>query len=292
MAAEPHRTPGTTPPPGVRSHVAAMRLARVLAVLAVVVAAVIALSGCAAGGDPAETPDPHSGVETRVPGAAEAEATTSPATAAPDTVAGRAVAAGIQRAASYGFDRSLAAGQEQLEALRSAPDDTLEGVVVIPSTCESALRDLNWSPVLLGDDSARTDFATDNVLATGSVEVAAVEDRADLEAHYATVEKMLGECKGMTLNMQTEGPSGGVVTETVPLTSKVPDVAKGAADSALLWTRGRGDSELRQQALVLVKERGDHVAMVSFIATEGLEAQQFSDMATAVLDAAIAELPE
>ena len=69
-------------------------------------------------------------------------------------------------------------------------------------------------------------------------------------------------------------------------------MAKGAADSALLWTRGRGDSELRQQALVLVKERGDHVAMVSFIATEGLEAQQFSDMATAVLDAAIAELPE
>ena len=301
MAAEPPRPRGGTPP-GVRSHVAAMRLARILALVAIAVAAVLALAGCAGGGapgapaepgaggsGPAESgaaADPHAGVETQEP--AEADADEGPA----DAASARAVAAGIERAASYGFDLSQPAGEEQLEALRSAPADALEGVVVIPSTCETVLRDLNWSPVLLGADSARTDFATEKVSATGSVEVAAIGDRAELDAHYATVGKMLGECNGMTLNMQTDGANGGVVTETVPLASTVPDVADGTADSALLWTRGRADSDLRQQALVLMRESKGHVAMVSFIAVEGLEAQEFADMASAVLEAAVAELPE
>ena len=47
---------------------------------------------------------------------------------------------------------------------------------------------------------------------------------------------------------------------------------------------------MRQQALVLIKSKGDHVAMVSFIAEDGLEAPEFSQMAVQVLNAALAQV--
>ncbi|MET1035607.1 MAG: hypothetical protein ABWX68_10270 [Arthrobacter sp.] len=266
------------------------RARRVRAPLACAVAAVLAVAGCSAPGGP-DGADPHAGVDT---GTTAAPA--SPGAGGGASAAGAAVRAavdgGVAQAGRYGFTLTAAASAADLEALRSEPADAMEGVVVIPSTCAAPVEALNWSPALLGADSARTDFAADGVDATGSVEVAAVSDRGGLDSHYATVEAMLGECRNMTLNIQSEGESGGVVPETVQLRSTDPGLADGAADSALLWTRAAETSGLRQQALVLIKERDGHVAMVSFIGRSLPDEEKFATMASAILDAALSALPE
>ncbi|MFB0834732.1 hypothetical protein ACX8Z9_12620 [Arthrobacter halodurans] len=253
--------------------------------VAVAVAAALAIAGCSAPDGP-DAGDPHAGVDTG----------TTAAPASPEaagTAVQAAVDGGIAQAGRYGFTLTAPASAADLGALRSAPADALEGVVVIPSTCAEPVEALNWSPALLGPDSARTDFAADGVDATGSVEVAAVSDsdRGGLDAHYATVEAMLGDCRRMTLNIQSEGESGGVVPETVQLKSTAPEVADDAADSALLWTRAAETSGLRQQALVLIKERGGHVAMVSFIGRSLPDEEKFATMAATILDAALSALP-
>ncbi|WP_417219853.1 hypothetical protein [Arthrobacter sp.] len=267
MADKPNRTP----PPGVKAQKTALAIARWLALAVIIIAIIIAVTSCSSGAGEAPASDPHGG-------SSSAPASVS----APAGPAADAVAAGIERAASYNFTLTAVATAADLKALRAAPQDTLEGATVAPQSCRTAVRELNWSPASLGEDSARTDFAADGVDATGSVEVARVTDGTALKAHYATVKQMLGDCSDVTLSI-----SG---TE-VPLRSTAPPAQVTAtATSALLWSRAGKGSDLRQQALVLIGERDGYVAMVSFIGTSGLENAKFSSMAGGILDATLDEL--
>ncbi|MEE1622582.1 hypothetical protein ACQ3I4_15375 [Zafaria sp. Z1313] len=243
-----------------------------------------ACSGNDAGApDAGASSDPHgSGQATGAPA--------DPGGEAPGTEAATAVQAGIARAAGYNFTLSAVAGEAELEALRSDPGDALDGVVVLPAACREPLEKLNFSPAVLGAEAARTDFAAEGVDVTGSVEVARIGDRGALDAYYGTVDTLVQECSSTTLNIQEEGAGGGVVPATVPLSSSRPETDADVA-SALFWSRAPGHASLAQQALVLVGERGGHVAMVSFIGPAGVEDANFTAMAEAILEETLDALP-
>ncbi|WP_372697249.1 hypothetical protein [Arthrobacter sp. JSM 101049] len=274
------KPPGRTPPPGVRAQKTALLVARWLALVVVVIAIVIAVTSCSSTGSAQQTTpsNPHEGSGSASSSAAQDPAGQSPAPTGPSA---EAVAAGIQRAASYNFTLAAVASPQDLEALRAAPQDTLEGATVDPAACRAAVQQLNWSPAQLGQDAARTDFAAQGVEATGSIEVARITDRAALDAHYATVEQMLGDCADVSLSI-----SGS----DVPLRSTTPDLQSKAVDSALLWSRAAQGSDLRQQALVLIGERDGYVAMVSFIATDGLDDGKFAQLAEGILTSTLDDL--
>lgn len=269
MDDKPH---AKTPPPGVRAQKTALAAARWLALVVLVIVIVIAVTSCSSGaGDEAAPSNPHEG-------SGSAPASASASASVPTGPAADAVAAGIERAASYNFTLTSTASAQDLEALRAAPQDTLQGASVAPSACRNAVEQLNWSPAGLGQEAARTDFAADGVEATGSVEVARVGDRSALDGHYATVRQMLDACSDVTLSI-----SG---TE-VPLRSTTPAGKAADAKSALLWSRAGKGSDLQQQALVLIGERNGYVAMVSFIGTSGLDDAKFSSMADGILTATL-----
>ncbi len=271
MAGKPS---GGTPPPGVRAQKTALVMARWLALAVLIVAIIIAVTSCSsdAGEQADPSADPHGGSGSPA----------APSQSAPSGPAAEAVAAGMERAASYNFTLSAVASDADLESLAAAPQDTLEGATVQPAACLDAVRQLNWSPAQGGEDPARTDFAADGVEATGSIEVARVTDRAQLREHYATVEQMLGDCSDVTLSI-----SGS----DVPLRSSTPETGSEAgAESALLWSRASKGSDLQQQALVLIGERAGQVAMVSFIGTSGIDDPKFATMADGILTATLDEL--
>jgi hypothetical protein len=258
---------------------------------ALLLGAGLVLAGCAAPQAPA---DPHAGVSTGAPEpsstAPSAAAATAGGSVEDATAEEYAVAAGIVEAYTLGFTQSAKASAADLAALREPATDTMEGVVVIPSTCQNVLEGLNWSPAQLGEDTARTDFTPESGSITGSIEVAKVPERSSLDAHYGVVKELLGSCSNLQMNIQTENPDGSTTSETVPLKSAALAVAGGTADSALLWTRGTAAGTWQQQSLVLIKEKGDHVAMVSFIAASGVDAAEISTIATGVLNATLAAL--
>ncbi|GAA4369357.1 hypothetical protein [Paeniglutamicibacter cryotolerans] len=192
-----------------------------------------------------------------------------------------AVASGISMAYALGFDKAREITGADLESLRQPPADTLKGVTVDPGTCAEVIEGLNWSPVQQGGEGARSDFINEKISVTGSVEVARIQDRAQLDAHLATARRLLGECHRLTL----DDGSGAI-----PFSTVAPVVKDGGADSAILWTRAGEGHPMRQQALVLIKERGDHVAMVSFIAASNLQKPEFAKIAGQVLEAALSQL--
>lgn len=242
------------------------------------------LAGCSAAPKAGELPEGHAPLpisSASAPAASSgATASASPTEETELNVSQLAVASGISMAARLGFDKARMIQGEELQALKEAPTDSLNGAVVIPSQCSEVIESLNWSPVQMGAEGARTDFINDKIAATGSVEVAKITDKPALEAHYATVLRMLTECKEISLHVETD---------TVPFTAQKPAVKDDQADSSLLWTRANPGHAMRQQALVLVKTKGDYVAMVSFIALDGLQAPEFTQMAAEILNAALAQ---
>ncbi|MFL4476493.1 hypothetical protein ACIPVK_21055 [Paeniglutamicibacter sp. MACA_103] len=242
--------------------------------LALTVSLGLALAGCAGAPDAAELPAGHAPLPT------DAAAASPSAEAAELNVSELAVASGISMAARLGFDKARVISGTELTELKKAPEETLGGVAVLPTRCADVIESLNWSPLQMGGEGARTDFLTEKIAATGSVEVAEITDKSALEAHYATVLAMLTDCKKVTLHQDID---------TVPFATSKPDLKAGEADSAIAWTRGTPGQGMRQQALVLIKTKGDHVAMVSFIAEDGLEAPEFSQLAAQVLNAALAQ---
>ncbi|NKG19295.1 hypothetical protein [Paeniglutamicibacter terrestris] len=254
-------------------------------------ALLLALSACSSGDTSLELPKGHTPVNTdapasapaSAPAAASASASTPAAasTAANMSTAELAVASGISMAALLGFDQARVITGDELDALRKAPEDTLGGVAVLPTQCGEVIESLNWSPVQMGDEGARSDFLNTTVSATGSVEVAKISDRSVLDKHYATALAVLSECRAANMNQGTE---------TGPFIAKKPQVSAAQADSAILWERGNTGQGMRQQALVLIKAKGDYVAMVSFIAQDGLEATEFSELAAQILNAALVQV--
>lgn len=257
--------------------------------LALAAAAAVVLLGATACGGPAEMPDD----------ADHSAASASPSAGSPATDDGAAVtiprvgvAAGVLQASGLGFDLSSDATAEQLTQLRDDPADPMAGVVVAPSSCEAPLAQMNWSPTLVADsadEAALTQFRAGDVAAIGTIEVARIDDREQLDAHYATVRTLLDECSSVTLNLQKPGADGGVVPTSGPLKHSEPETGY-PTDSAVFWSLLPNLEDQKQQSLVLIREAGDYVAMVSFSGPENISDPEFTQMAESILEVTVLEL--
>ncbi|MGP9529101.1 hypothetical protein [Glutamicibacter sp. AOP5-A2-18] len=190
-----------------------------------------------------------------------------------------ATAAGSVIASQLGFPSSAKIKGKDLESLATPPTDTLKGIVVLPAQCSAPINDLNWSPVQLGTQAARTDFTNESQSITGSVEVAKLgkDGNASVDQHTKNVKSILSECKSVKLNTNE-------YTETL----KFSDPKVDSVDSALYYSR---DGEYAQNSLVLIKKSKEYVAMVSFVASNSLSDEKFNKVATSVMDAALSQLP-
>lgn len=185
---------------------------------------------------------------------------------------------GVVFAAQLGFDRSQRVTGEQLEELAKPPSDTLKDVVVLPAQCEQPLEALNWSPTQLGTEVARTDFTNAAGNVAGSIEVAQLDGRDELDQHLRTVLQMRTECSTVKLNRVE-------YTETLKFSS--PGVE--GVESQLAYTR-RGNDATAQDTLVLIESKGDHVAMVSFISATSLSDDTINQVGKKILDSVLAQL--
>lgn len=181
-------------------------------------------------------------------------------------------------AAGLGFEQSQRISAEQLEILAEPPTDTLADVVVLPGQCADPLEALNWSPAQLGTEVARTDFANTAGNVAGSIEVAELESRENVEEHFRTVLLMRTECSSIKLNWVE-------FTETLKFSNPNVD----GVESQLAYTR-RGNSATAQDTVVLIQSKGEHVAMVSFISSTSLADEKINLVGKEILDSVLAQL--
>ncbi|ALG29852.1 hypothetical protein AOZ07_13275 [Glutamicibacter halophytocola] len=241
--------------------------------VALALCAALALSGCSS--TQAQMPQDQTHKK-----AAEATASPSPSESARQlTTAEVATTAGAVLATELGFPNSAKIQGKDLEALATPPTDTLKDIVVLPAQCSAPINDLNWSPVQLGTEAARTDFTNENQSITGSVEVAKLgaNGAAAVDSHNKNVRTIVEQCKSAKLN-------GMDYTETL----KFSDPQVDSVDSALYYSR---DGQYAQNSLVLIKKTKQYAVMVSFVAGSSLADEKFNKVATSVMDAAIAQLP-
>lgn len=190
-----------------------------------------------------------------------------------------AATAGAVIAAKLGFPNSAKIQGEDLAVLAEKPTDTLKDIVVLPGNCAAPVDDLNWSPVQLGTEAARTDFTNESQNITGSIEVAKLEndkDRQALQEHFANVSTILADCRSVKIN-------GLDYSETL----KFSDPKVDSADSALYYTR---NGKYPQDSLVLITAAGDYAGMVSFVSSKPLDDKTFNQVATSILDTAMTQV--
>lgn len=207
----------------------------------------------------------------------------------------RAAAAAAERAASFGFTEQAVATEEQVSGLREdvrLRQSNTTGTRVDPAQCKSALTAVDWSPLLApGSAASRIDVGSPSFRGTGTVEVAALEDIGVVDQHVQNVDRLVQDCGELSFTVDgTFTGEGGAAT--FELASSVPQgETSEAVDSALLWTRtpvsGAGAPATAQ---VLVGQQGEHAVMVSFIGSSQVADEEFTAMAQAMLDAALAEL--
>ena len=249
--------------------------------VALVLAGGLALTACSSQAQPQDMPQDELH-----------QALTESPTAQPDTDPGApgestaedlgtvdlATQVGAVFAAELGFDQSQRITKEQLAELAKPPTDTLADVVVLPGQCEGPLEALNWSPAQLGTEVARTDFTNAAGNVAGSIEVAELEDREDLEEHFRTVLKMRTDCSSIKLNWVE-------FTETLKFSNPGVD----GVESQLSYTR-RGNSATAQDTVVLIQSTGQYVAMVSFMSGTSLADDTINLVGKQILDSVLAQL--
>lgn len=296
------RVPGRSRSPFPRSALALAALPLTAGLLAGCSAYEPAEEGAgASAGTPEGHPDVGSGTsQPASPGEGEGTSSGSPVEgatdgegAATDRADQRAAAAAAERAASFGFTEQAVATEEQVSGLREdvrLRQSNTTGTRVDPAECKSALTAVDWSPLLApGSAASRVDVGSPSFRGTGTVEVAALEDIGVVDQHVQNVDRLVQDCGELSFTVDGTFTGGGGAA-TFELASSAVET-EGAADSALLWTRtpvsGGGAPATAQ---VLVGQQGEHAVMVSFIGSSQVADAEFTAMAQAMLDAALAEL--
>ncbi|WP_313810973.1 hypothetical protein [Glutamicibacter sp.] len=240
-------------------------------IAALALVSVLALASCSAASNEMPQDSTHQKAASAEPSA--------PAETEPMSTEEVATTAGAVMAAKLGFPNSAKITGDDLKSLAKKPEDTLKDIVVLPDTCAAPVQDLNWSPVQLGTDSARTDFTNEAQNITGSIEVAKLEDDADRDAvgaHNKNVAAILDGCKSVKIN-------GLDYSEDL----KFSDPKVDGVESALYYTR---NGQYPQDSLVLIASTDDHAAMVSFVSAEPINDAKFNEVATSILDAALTQV--
>ncbi|WP_218220711.1 hypothetical protein [Nesterenkonia sp. Act20] len=241
------------------------------------------LSGCSAPEEPesgqqAESADPESG---------EAESSDGEVNGSPRLIA--AAQAGLERASSFGFTEAGFVSAEVAESYR----DLLEGnslagedpdVEVTPASCADPLAAVDFSPLLLGQDTVRADFFAESFSGAGSVELAELADEQDAEqvqVHRDNVRQLLETCA------DTEFTLDGIdyaLSITEPETESSPEQTISYS-----WKRTGEGTTFAQILFTQVK---DDIIMVSFTGGEEAASAEFTSIAEAISAETAAALEE
>lgn len=240
-----------------------------------VLSGALLLTSCAT----TEEPDP---AEVSAESTAEAEANGSPRLIA-------AAQAGLGRASSFGFTEAGFVTAEVAESYR----DLLEGnslagedpdVEVTPASCAEPLAAVDFSPLLLGQDTVRADFFAESFSGAGSLELAELADDQDAEqvqAHRDNVRQLLESCA------DTEFTLDGIDYE---LSITEPETESSQERSiSYSWERtGEGTTF----AQILFTQVNDDIIMVSFTGGEEAASAEFTSIAEAISAETAAALEE
>lgn len=274
--------------------------------LTVVPLATVLLAGCGAyqqprGDGSSELPSGHPGVSSGAGSASGGSAQPSGGSGSAGTNAEggradeRAAQAAAERAASFGFTEQSVATEDQVARLREdvrLRQTNTTGTRVDPAECKSALTAVDWSPLLAeGSSASRIDVGSASFQGTGTVEVAALKDGGDVSRHAQNVQRLIQDCGELTFTVDgTYSGEGGVSTFSLSSSAPTAQTSESVA-SALQWTRSPvGGQGTPATAQVLVGQKGEHAVLVSFIGSSKVADEQFTTMAQAMLDAALAEL--
>ncbi|WFP16077.1 hypothetical protein [Citricoccus muralis] len=283
----------------------------------------LVLTGCGAGDDTdpdadasasaLELPGGHPEVDTTE---TDEEADHGDASEGPGEVAAspsgrvdqQASSAAAAHAAELGFTEQRAASQAEIDTFRQQAQSRAvnqSGTRITPAECTAPLAALDWSPLLTTSEYAsRVDFSSETFDGTGTVEVAAVAEdvgggaeAADQVQNYIDiVGELTTDCAELTMRISdTTVPEGYEESASYRFTAESVEDEEG---TGLIWQRipettgsgsGAGDE---RTALVLVREEGGYVAMVSFVGPEQVRDAEFQQIADQVLTSALSMIPD
>lgn len=281
----------------------------------------LVLTGCGAGDDTEpdadtsasalELPGGHPDVDTdaaETDGDETSEGPGEVAASPSGRVDQQASGAAAAHAAELGFTEQRAASQAEIDTFRQQAQSRAvnqSGTRITPAECTAPLAALDWSPLLTTSEYAsRVDFSSETFAGTGTVEVAAVAEdvgggtqAADQVQNYIdTVGELTTDCAELTMRISdTTVPEGYEESASYRFTAESVEEEEG---TGLIWQRipettgsgsGAGDE---RTALVLVREQGGYVAMVSFVGPEQVRDAEFQQIADQVLTSALSMIPD
>ncbi|MCH8559994.1 hypothetical protein [Nesterenkonia sp. DZ6] len=278
-----------------------------LPVFGAALAAALLLSAC--GSAPDEAPDDadHSGVdgdeaaadgETDGDGDGDGEAQGDGASAAGLSAPDRLITAaqeGAGRAASFGFtemgfvsDEVAGSYRELLEENSLAGEDP--EAQVSPEACAQPLAAVDFSPLLLGEETVRADYFADSFSGAGSIELATLDGEADQERvaeHLENVAALLDSCR------DTEFTLDGIDYELrieEPTLQDQDGVSSEQAENTAAYSWERSGGEGTTFAQILFTQVDDDIIMVSFTGGEAAGSAEFTSIAEAIAAEASAAL--
>lgn len=227
-------------------------------------------------------------------GEADGEAAGTADLSASDRLIG-AAAQGAQRAASFGFteqgfvsDEVAASYRELLEENSLAGEDP--EVQVSPESCARPLAAVDFSPLLLGEESVRADYFAESFSGVGSIELATLEgeaDRARVAEHLENVAELLESCQDTEFTL--DGLDYVLRIEEPDLQEQAEVPAEQAENTvAYSWQRSGDDGTTHAQ--ILFTQVDDDIIMVSFTGGEAAGSAEFTSIAEAIAAEASAAL--
>lgn len=200
-----------------------------------------------------------------------------------------AAQAGLDRASSFGFTEAGFVSAEVAESYRELLEgNSLAGddpeVEVTPASCAEPLAAVDFSPLLLGQDTVRADFFAESFSGAGSLELAELADDQDAEQvqeHRDNVRQLLQSCA------DTEFTLDGIDYE---LSITEPEMESSQEQSiGYSWERtGEGTTF----AQILFTQVDDDIIMVSFTGGEEAASAEFTSIAEAITAETAAALEE
>lgn len=167
-------------------------------------------------------------------------------------------------------------------------DNSLAGedpdAAVTPETCAQPLAAVDFSPLLLGEDTVRADFFAEGFSGAGSIELAALEGAEDAEqvqGHRDNVRRLLETCAETAFTLE------GIDYE---LSISEPALESSGEESvSYSWER---EGEGTTFAQILFTQVDDDIIMVSFTGGEAAASAEFTAMAEAITAETAAALEE
>lgn len=210
-----------------------------------------------------------------------------------------AAEAGMERAASFGFDTAGFYTEDAVEEFREqmaeSPPIGEADPDVRPASCAEPLVAVDWAPLLLDTDVVRVDFGSETFTGTGSIEIASVgasEDSSRVREHMEHVSTLVESCEEVSVTqMETSYELEFEPVATQGLT-EVDDQGEGTVG----YIRTRALSGEQQDGMIVAQilftREDEDLVMVSFIGEPAAGSQEFTEIAEAITEETLESLQD